>query len=381
MRDAVIVGAARTAVGRKNGKLSPVRPDDLAAKVLGDLIARVGVDPAEVEDVILGCVDQLGEQGFNIARNAALIAGLPLDVCGTTLDRMCGSGQQAANFAAMGVMAGQYDVVIAGGVEHMTRVPMGSNASGPGDGPLSPRLSERYNIVPQGISAELIAEQWGLKREELDAFAARSHEWAGRAIAEGRFKREIVPVTLPDGFLFDTDEGVRVPVNREKMAALQPSFKPDGVITAANSSQISDGAAALMFMSGERARALGLRPRGRVVATALAGVDPTIMLTGPIPATQRALKKAGLRLDDIDLFEINEAFASVVLAWERELHPDMNKVNVNGGAIALGHPLGCSGGKLMTTLLHELERTGKRYGLQTMCIGFGQGIATIIERL
>ena len=381
MRDAVIVGAARTAVGRKNGKLSPVRPDDLAAKVLGDLVARVGVDPAEVEDVILGCVDQLGEQGFNIARNAALIAGLPLDVCGTTLDRMCGSGQQAANFAAMGVMAGQYDVVIAGGVEHMTRVPMGSNASGPGDGPLSPRLSERYNIVPQGISAELIAEQWGLKREELDAFAARSHEWAGRAIAEGRFKREIVPVTLPDGSLFDTDEGVRVPVNREKMAALQPSFKPDGVVTAANSSQISDGAAALMFMSGERARALGLRPRGRVVATALAGVDPTIMLTGPIPATQRALKKAGLRLDDIDLFEINEAFASVVLAWERELHPDMNKVNVNGGAIALGHPLGCSGGKLMTTLLHELERTGKRYGLQTMCIGFGQGIATIIERL
>ena len=381
MRDAVIVGAARTAVGRKNGKLSPVRPDDLAAKVLGDLIVRVGVDPAEVEDVILGCVDQLGEQGFNIARNAALIAGLPLDVCGTTLDRMCGSGQQAANFAAMGVMAGQYDVVIAGGVEHMTRVPMGSNASGPGDGPLSPRLSERYNIVPQGISAELIAEQWGLKREELDACAARSHEWAGRAIAEGRFKREIVPVTLPDGSLFDTDEGVRVPVNREKMAALQPSFKPDGVITAANSSQISDGAAALLFMSGERARALGLRPRARVVATALAGVDPTIMLTGPIPATQRALKKAGLRLDDIDLFEINEAFASVVLAWERELHPDMNKVNVNGGAIALGHPLGCSGGKLMTTLLHELERTGKRYGLQTMCIGFGQGIATIIERL
>ncbi|OLB98504.1 MAG: acetyl-CoA acetyltransferase [Candidatus Rokubacteria bacterium 13_1_40CM_68_15] len=381
MRDAVIVGAARTAVGKKNGRLSPVRPDDLAATVLGDLVARVGVDPAEVEDVILGCVDQLGEQGFNIARNAALIAGLPLDVCGTTLDRMCGSGQQAANFAAMGVMAGQYDVVIAGGVEHMTRVPMGSNASGPGDGPLSPRLSERYNIVPQGISAELIAEQWGLKREELDAFAARSHESAGRAIAEGRFRREIVPIRLPDGTVFDTDEGVRVPVNREKMAALRPSFKPDGVITAANSSQISDGAAALMFMSGERAKALGLHPRARVVATALAGVDPTIMLTGPIPATQRALKKAGLRLDDIDLFEINEAFASVVLAWERELHPDMNRVNVNGGAIALGHPLGCSGGKLMTTLLHELERTGGRYGLQTMCIGFGQGIATIIERL
>src|ERR671931_2123686 len=263
MRDAVIVGAVRTAVGRRNGRLSPVRPDDLAAHVLKGLIERTAVDPSEVEDVILGCVDQLGEQGFNIARNAALIAGLPLDVCGTTLDRMCGSGQQAANFAAQGVMAGQYDVVIAGGIEHMTRVPMGSNASGPGDGPLSPRLTERYNIVPQGISAELIAERWGLKREELDEFSAQSHEKAGRAIAEGRFSREIVALTLPDGAVFDTDEGVRVPVNREKMAALAPSFKPDGVVTAANSSQISDGAAALMFMSRERATALGVRPRAR----------------------------------------------------------------------------------------------------------------------
>jgi acetyl-CoA acetyltransferase family protein len=381
MRDAVIVGAVRTAVGRKNGKLSPLRPDDLAATTLQELIRRVGIDPTEVEDVVLGCVDQLGEQGMNIARNAALIAGLPLDVCGTTLDRMCGSGQQAANFAAMGVMAGQYECVIAGGIEHMTRVPMGSNAMGPGEGPLSPRLQERYNIIPQGLSAELIAEQWGLKREELDELSAQSHEKAGRAIAEGRFRREIVPVTLPDGSVFDTDEGVRVPVNREKMASLAPSFKPDGVVTAGNSSQISDGAAALMFMSADRARALGLQPRARVVATALAGVDPTIMLTGPIPATQRVLRKAGLSLDQIDLFEINEAFASVVLAWERELHPDMARVNVNGGAIALGHPLGASGGKLMTTLLHELERTGKRYGLQTMCIGFGQGIATIIERI
>ena len=227
----------------------------------------------------------------------------------------------------------------------------------------------------------MIAEKWGLKREELDEFAAQSHEKAGRAIAEGRFTREIVPVTLPDGAVFDTDEGVRVPVNRDKMASLVPSFKPDGVVTAANSSQISDGASALMFMSEARAKALGLKPRARVVATALAGVDPVIMLTGPIPATQRVLKKAGMTLDQIDLIEINEAFASVVLAWERELHPDMSRVNVNGGAIALGHPLGCSGGKLMTTLLHELERTGKRYGLQTMCIGFGQGIATIIERL
>jgi acetyl-CoA acetyltransferase family protein len=381
MRDALIVGAVRSAVGRKNGKLAGVRPDDLAADVLKELVARAKIDPTEVEDVVLGCVDQLGEQGFNIARNAALIAGFPLDVCGTTLDRMCGSGQQAANFAAMGVMSGQYDCVIAGGVENMTRVPMGSNAMGPGEGPLSPRLQERFNIVPQGISAEMIAEKWGLKREELDALAAQSHEKAGRAIAEGRFRREITPVPLPDGAVFDTDEGVRVPVNREKMAQLAPSFKPDGVVTAANSSQISDGAAALLLVSPDKARALGLRPRARVVATALAGVDPVIMLTGPIPATQRVLAKAGLRLDDIDLFEINEAFASVVLAWERELHPDMGRVNVNGGAIALGHPLGCSGARLMTTLLHELERRGARYGLQTMCIGFGQGIATIVERL
>ncbi len=381
MADAYIVGAVRSAVGKKNGRLAPMRPDDLTALVLKDLVARVAVDPTEVEDVILGCVDQVGEQGMNIARNAALIAGFPLDVCGTTLDRMCGSGQQAANFAAMGVMAGQYDVVVAGGVEHMTRVPMGSNAMGPGEGPLSPRLQERYQIIPQGLSAEMLAEKWGLKREELDEFAAQSHEKAGRAIAEGRFRREIMPVTLPDGSVFDTDEGVRVPVNREKMAALAPAFKPDGVVTAGNSSQISDGAAALMLMSEAKLKSLGLKPRARVVATALAGVDPTIMLTGPIPATQRVLRKAGLKLEQIDLFEINEAFASVVLAWERELHPDMRRVNVNGGAIALGHPLGCSGARLMTTLLHELERTGKRYGLQTMCIGFGQGIATIIERV
>jgi acetyl-CoA acyltransferase len=381
MQNAVIVGAARTAVGKKNGKLAGVRPDDLLADTLKALVARVKIDPSEVEDVVMGCVDQVGEQGLNIARNAALIAGFPLDVCGTTLDRMCGSGQQAANFAAMGVMSGQYECVIAGGVENMSRVPMGSNGVGPGDGPLSPRLQALYNIVPQGLSAEMVAEQWGIKREELDEFAAQSHERAGRAIAEGRFKREIAPLTLPDGSVFDTDEGVRVPVNREKMASLAPSFKPDGVVTAANSSQISDGAAALLIMSEARAKALGLTPRARIVATSLAGVDPTIMLTGPIPATQRVLKKAGMKLDQIDLFEINEAFASVVLAWERELHPDMKRVNVNGGAIALGHPLGCSGGKLMTTLLHELERTKKRYGLQTMCIGFGQGIATIIERL
>ncbi|MEX2147183.1 MAG: thiolase family protein [Candidatus Rokuibacteriota bacterium] len=381
MRDAVIVGAVRTAVGRRNGKLAGERPDHLAALVLSELVRRARIDPGQIEDVILGCVDQVGEQGLNIARNAALLAGFPVDVCGTTLDRMCGSGQQAANFAAMGVMSGQYDVVIAGGVENMTRVPMGANAVGPGEGALSPRLQAMYDLVPQGLSAEMIAERWGLKREELDAVAAQSHEKAGRAIAEGRFRREIVAVTLADGAVFDTDEGVRVPVNREKMASLPPAFKPDGVVTAANSSQISDGAAGLLFMSADKAADLGVRPRARVVATALAGVDPTLMLTGPIPATQRVLKKAGMTLDQIDLFEINEAFASVVLAWERELHPDMDRVNVNGGAIALGHPLGCSGGKLMTTLLHELERTDTRFGLQTMCIGFGQGIATIIERL
>ncbi len=381
MRDAVIVGAVRTAVGRRGGKLAGVRPDDLLADTLKALVARVGIDPGAVEDVVIGCVDQVGEQGFNIARNAALIAGFPTDVCGTTLDRMCGSGQQAVNFAAMGVMAGQSDCVIAGGVEHMTRVPMGSNGSGPGDGPLSPRLQSLYNIIPQGLSAEMIAEQWGLKRDELDEFAARSHEKAGRAIADGRFAREIAPVALTDGGVFEIDEGVRVPVNREKMAALPPSFKPDGVVTAANSSQISDGAAALLIMSDARARALGLRPRARVVATALAGVDPTIMLTGPIPATRRVLAKASLTLEQVERVEINEAFASVVLAWERELHPDMERVNVSGGAIALGHPLGCSGAKLMTTLVHELERSTSRFGLQTMCIGFGQGIATIIERL
>ncbi|MGH7321827.1 MAG: thiolase family protein [Candidatus Rokuibacteriota bacterium] len=381
MGDAVIVEAVRSPVGRKNGKLSGVRPDDLAAHVLRALVERARLDPGVVEDVILGCVDQVGEQGFNIARNAALIAGFPLDVCGVTLDRMCGSGQQAANFGFGMVASGQHDCVIVGGVENMTRVPMGSNGQGPGEGPISPKLSDRYNIVPQGISAELIAEKWGLTRAELDELSAQSHERAGRAIAEGRFTREIVPVPLPDGSVFDTDEGVRVPVNREKMRSLTPSFKTDGVVTAANSSQISDGAAALLLMSREKAVALGLRPRARFVATALAGVDPTIMLTGPIPATQRVLQKAGLTLADIDRVEINEAFASVVLAWGRELHPDMSKVNVNGGAIALGHPLGCSGARLLTTLLGELERSGGRFGLQTMCIGFGQGIATIIERL
>jgi acetyl-CoA acetyltransferase family protein len=385
MREAVIVGAVRTAVGKKNGKLAGVRPDDLSAFVLQELVKRTGIDPAEIEDVVWGCVSQVGEQGFNIARKAPLTAGFPLDVCGTSVNRMCGSSQQAANFAAMGVLSGMQECVVAGGVESMTRIPINSDTEGPGEGPVSPKLSDRYLIIPQGLSAEMVAEKWGLKRDELDQFSYESHVKAGRAITGGRFKREIAPieVTLPDGskMLFDTDEGVRIPPSLEKMTALSPSFKMDGVITAANSSQISDGAAGLLVMSSERAKALGLKPRARVVSMALAGVDPTIMLTGPIPATQRALKKAGLKLDQIDLFEINEAFAPVVLAWERELRPDMSKVNVNGGAIALGHPLGASGARLLNTLLHELERTGGRYGLSTMCIGGGQGIATIIERL
>jgi acetyl-CoA acyltransferase len=381
MSHAVIVEAVRTPIGRRNGKLADIRPDDLAALALGTVVERAGIDPALVEDVILGCVDQIGEQGYNIARKAALTAGLPLDVCGVTLDRMCGSGQQAANFGFGMIAAGQHDCLIVGGVESMSRVPMGSSAAGPGDGPISPRLAERYDIVPQGISAELLVDKWALGRAELDEFAAESHEKAGRAIAEGRFHREIVPVPLPDGSTCAVDEGVRVPVDRVRIGALPPAFKPDGAVTAASSSQISDGAAALLLMSESRARVLGLRPRARFIATALAGVDPTIMLTGPIPATRRVLDRAGLGLEDIDRFEVNEAFASVVLAWARELHPDMRRVNVNGGAIALGHPLGCSGARLLVTLLHELERSGGRFGLATMCIGMGQGIATIIERL
>jgi len=381
MQNAVIVGAVRTAVGRKNGKLSGYRPDDLLADTLKALVERVKIDPSEVEDVVMGCVDQVGEQGLNIARNAALIAGFPVDVCGTTLDRMCGSGQQAANFAAMGVMSGQYECVIAGGVENMSRVPMGSNGMGPGDGPLSPRIQALYNIIPQGLSAEMIAEQWGIKREELDEYSAGSHERAGRAIAEGRFKREIAPITLADGTVFDTDEGVRVPVNREKMAALAPSFKPDGVVTAANSSQISDGAAALLVASDAAVRRYGLTPRARIAALAVTGGDPVFMLTAPIPATEQVLDKMGLKVGDIDVFEVNEAFAPVLIAWSRDTGASLDKTNPNGGAIALGHPLGATGAVLMTKLLHELERTGGRYGLQTMCEGGGQANGTIIERV
>jgi acetyl-CoA acetyltransferase family protein len=385
MPTAVIVDAVRTATGRRNGQLKDWHPVDLAAETLKALVTRTGLDPALVEDVIMGCVMQVGEQALNVGRNAALAAGFPETVVGTTIDRQCGSSQQAAHFAAQAVMAGANDIVIAAGVEVMTRVPMGATVmSGPGL-PFGNKINERYapvgGLVPQGISAELIADKWNLSREELDAFSVQSHLRAARAIEEGRFEKEIIAVTGADGAVFDRDEGVRPDSNVEKLATLKPAFKPDGKVTAGNSSQISDGAAALLIMSEEKANELGLTPRARFHTFALAGVDPVTMLTGPIPATDKVLERAKMQLSDIDLVEINEAFASVVLAWEKEHHPDMTKVNVNGGAIALGHPLGCSGAKLMTTLLNELERTGGRYGLQTMCEGGGMANATIIERL
>jgi len=384
MSDAVIVEAVRTAIGRRNGKLSPVRPDDLLALTLREVVKRAGVDAAQVDDVVVGCVTQTGEQGLNIGRAAVLIAGFPVEVPGTTINRFCGSGQQAVNFAAQGVLSGAQDIVIGAGVESMSRVPMGSDAFGPGEGPVSPKLTDLFEIIPQGNSAEMIAKKWGFSREQLDEFAYQSHVKAGQAIQEGRFSREIFPVDVRQNgssYLVDTDEGVRIPPSREKMAQLKPSFQEDGVVTAGNSSQISDGAAAVLVMTAEKAKALGLKPRARIVAQAIVGSEPTIMLTGPIPATAKVLKKAGLQLKDIDLFEVNEAFAPVVLAWQHETGADMEKVNYNGGAIALGHPLGASGARLITTLLHELERQDARYGLSTMCIGYGMGIATIIERL
>jgi len=386
MPNAVIVDALRTPLGRRNGKLKDQHPVDLAAQILRTIVERNGIDPALVEDVIMGCVMQVGEQGINIARNAALAAGFPESTVGTTVDRQCGSSQQAAHFAAQGVIAGAYDVVIAAGVENMTRVPMGASvADGKYGFPFGPMMTGRYpNLVPQGISAELISEKWGISREANDAFAVESHKRAARATEEGRFDREIMPVniTTDDGEETMTrDEGIRPDSTVEKLAQLKPAFKEDGVITAANSSQITDGAAAVLIMSEEKAKALGLTPRARFHTFALAGVDPVLMLTGPIPATTKALERAKMTLDQIDLVEINEAFAPVVLAWEKEHHPDMAKVNVNGGAIALGHPLGCSGARLMSTLLNELERSGGRYGLQTMCEGGGMANATIIERL
>lgn len=387
-REAVIVEAVRTPMGKRGGKLQDWHPVDLLGEVLNELIARSNVDAAKVDDVITGCVSQVGEQSLNVGRNAWLSAGLPEEVPATTIDRQCGSSQQAAHFAAQGVISGAYDLAIACGVEHMTRVPMGSSASTSGF-PFSDQLLARYEggLVPQGISAELIAERWELSRYELDEFSARSHTLAGEASAAGKFKNEIHPIKLEteNGVeLFDTDEGIRTP-NLEKMGQLPPAFKEDGVVTAANSSQITDGASALLITTPEKAAELGLTPRARFVSFALAGTDPVTMLTGPIPATRKALERAGLSLDDIDFVEINEAFASVVLAWKKELGiaDDWfeSRVNPRGGAIALGHPLGASGARLMTTLVNTLEQEGGRYGLQTMCEGGGLANATIIERL
>jgi acetyl-CoA acyltransferase len=387
-REAVIVEAVRTPLGKKNGALKDWHPVDLLAEVLRETVDRTGIDAAAVDDVICGCVSQVGEQSLNVGRNGWLAAGLPEEVPATTIDRQCGSSQQAAHFAAQGVISGAYDVAIACGVESMTRVPMGSSAQ-TGGWPFSEKMMARYEggLVPQGISSELIAEKWGLAREQLDAVGARSHVKAGEATEAGAFKNEILPikVSTDDGqVLFDRDEGIRTP-NLEKIAALPPSFKPDGVTTAANSSQITDGASAVLITTPEKARELGLRPRARFVSFALAGTDPITMLTGPIPATRKALEKAGLSLEDIDLVEINEAFASVVLAWKKELGIADDwfdeRVNVHGGAIALGHPLGASGTRLMATLVNALEQRDARYGLQTMCEGGGLANATVIERL
>src|SRR5207237_3791800 len=338
-----IVEAVRTPIGRRGGKLSPVRPDDLMALTLKELLRRAGVSADKVDDVIVGCVTQTGEQGMNIGRASALIAGFPVEVPGTTVNRFCGSGQQAVNFAAQAVASGAQDIVIGAGVESMSRVPMGSDAFGPGEGPVSPALMALYEIIPQGNSAEMIAKKWGFTREQLDEFSYQSHVKAGQAIQEGRFKREIFPVDIKSNGTssrFETDEGVRIPPSHEKMAQLKPSFQEDGVVTAGNSSQISDGAAAVLVMTAEKAKSLGLRPRARIVAQAIVGSEPTIMLTGPIPATQKVLRKAGLQLKDVDLFEVNEAFAPVVLAWQHETGADMEKVNYSGGVISLGHPPG-----------------------------------------
>jgi acetyl-CoA acyltransferase len=400
MASAVIVDVVRTPVGKKNGRLSGWHAVDLAAQPLAALIARNDLDPGLVEDVIFGCTMTVGEQAMNIGRNAALAAGFPDSVPGTTVDRQCGSAQQAVHFAAQAVASGAMDIVIGGGVEAMSRVPIGSTTEhGPGEA-YGPTVHGRFDFIHQGQCAEEIARRWGITREDMDRFALRSHEMAARATAESRFENEILPLAtrrarvenkvavagtddgdLAGEGLLTFDEGVRAGSSYEKLASLPPCFAEDGLVTAASSSQISDGAAAVLIMSEERASQLGLTPRARFHTFAVAANDPVIMLTAPIPATTLVLAKSKLSLDDIDLVEINEAFASVVLAWEKEHHPDMDKVNVNGGAIAIGHPTGGSGARLLATLLNEMERTGARYGLQTMCEGGGQANATIIERL
>ncbi len=384
MTDAYIFEATRTAVGRGGGKLAQTRPDELSAANLRALVDDADIDAGEVDDVVMGCVTQIDEQGMNIGRTAPLIAGYPVTTTGTTVNRMCGSSLQTVNFAAQGVMSGMQDLVVGAGVESMSRVEMGSDVAA-----LSDELTDRFDIVNQGISAELIAEKWGHSRRELEELAAESHRRAVEAIEKGYFEREIAAVEIEgeDGEteVFDTDEGPRPTTSADKMAKLSPAFKDDGVITAATSSQISDGAAAVLIGSEQKGQELGLEPRAKFRAMATAGVDPTIMLTGPIPATTKVLDKAGLELGDIDLFEVNEAFASVVMAWADEMDEDrdniLERTNVNGGAMALGHPLGATGAKLTTTLLHELERRDAQFGLVTLCIGFGQAVAAVIERV
>jgi acetyl-CoA acyltransferase len=390
MRDAVIVDAARTPTGKRNGALAGWHPVDLSAHVLTALAERNGLDPGVVDDVIWGCVSQVGEQGVNVARNAVLAAGWPESVPGTSIDRQCGSSQQAAHFAAAGVISGQYDVAIAGGVEVMTRVPMGSNvAPGPGI-PFGPKMIARYEpaggLVNQGISAERIAQKWGLSREQVDGYAAESHQRAAAAQDRGAFESGLVavPVAGPDGtdpVLFTADQGIRRGSSVESLGALKPAFDPDGLITAGNSSQISDGAAALLITTSEMAARMGWRPLARFHTFALGGCDPIIMLTAPIPATQKALTRSGLKIDEIGHFEVNEAFAPVPLAWLEELGADAKSLNPLGGAIALGHPLGGSGAQLMTRLVHAMVENGTRYGLQTMCEGGGMANATILELL
>ena len=386
MKEAVIVDAVRTPIGRRNGRLKDWHPVDLMAQVLAALVKRTGIEASLIDDVIVGCVSQVGEQSLNVARNAVLAAGFPEAVPGTTVDRQCGSSQQAIHFAAQGVISGAYDIAIAGGVESMTRVPMGSSSQGPG-APFGPLMVKRYDdkLVHQGISAELLAQKWELSRSDLDEFSLESHLRAARATAEGRFNSQILPIQVKneDGTtsMFERDEGIRSETSLEKLASLKPAFRPDGLITAGNSSQISDGAAAVLIMERGTAERLGLKPRARFISFALAGDDPIFMLTAPIPATRKVLAKAGMTLDQIDLVEINEAFSSVVLAWQRETGADMRKVNVNGGAVAVGHPLGASGARLTTVLLNELERTAGRYGLQTICEGGGMANALILERV
>jgi acetyl-CoA acetyltransferase family protein len=382
VREVVIVEAVRTPIGRRNGKLKDVHPVVLGSLILKEVVNRAGIKPEQVDDVVFGCVTQTGEQGINVGRNAWLTAGFPFTTPATTVDRQCGSSQQALHFAANLIQSGICDVTIAGGVESMTRVPMGSNAVSPGT-PFPPELMELYDLVPQGISAELMARKYGISRKAMDEFSVESHHRAHEATEKGYFKSQIMPVDISNGQteIFSRDEGIRANASYEATSALQPAFNPEHTITAGNASQISDGAAAVLLMSLEKAKQLGIKPRARIRGQAVVGTDPVLMLEGPIPGTAAVLKRAGLRLEDIDLFEVNEAFASVVLSWQKETGADLAKTNVNGGAIALGHPLGASGARLVTTALYQLRRTGGRYALCTMCIGVGQGIAMLIRRV